>query len=164
MYTFKKWMTEEKQVGTLYHYTSLAGLNGILSEGKLGFGKSSTVCFTRDKNFHKHPRSAIETQCRLVVDGTRMSRKIRIRPYNYYKDEYHSELMAYESEERVKGQIDNFLQYVTEINLCSSVLERTFYMSDGVLLTRDYSGQKVKSKKEALIYFENKTDLPVTII
>ena len=56
MKSFKQHIIEAKQVGILYHYTSLYGLLRILQDNKIHRGKFSYVSLTRDKFFHKHGR------------------------------------------------------------------------------------------------------------
>lgn len=87
-------ITERKQVGTIYHFTSSAGLRGIVDTGyeihpDAGPRDESAVSFTRDSklNFRptiyrgENPKEA-NPAVRLVVDGDRMSDKYKITPHN----------------------------------------------------------------------------------
>lgn len=86
---------EGKQVGTLYHYTSLSVANSILEDGFIEGGTSSirgyhdsirgdnkfSLSFTRNKNFHKQSRIiGAELECRFVVDGDSLSNRYKIQP------------------------------------------------------------------------------------
>jgi hypothetical protein len=86
---------EGKQVGTLYHYTSLKAADKILKDGFIqGSDKSISgysdniigknyysLSFTRDKNFHKVYRVIGEyPECRFVIDGDALSNKFKIQP------------------------------------------------------------------------------------
>lgn len=86
---------EGKQVGTLYHYTSLKTADKILKDGFIqgsdksisGYsddiiGKNSySLSFTRNKNFHKVYRViGGYPECRFVIDGDDLSNKYKIQP------------------------------------------------------------------------------------
>lgn len=86
---------EGKQVGILYHYTSLKAADKILKDGfiqgsdKAISGYSDNIIgknyyslsLTRDKNFHKVYRVIGEyPECRFVIDGDVLSNKYKIQP------------------------------------------------------------------------------------
>ena len=92
---YDKIIQEGKQVGTLYHYTSLGVANSILEDGFIKGGKSSisgyhdsmrgdnnfSLSFTRNKNFHKQSRVlGEEVECRFVIDGDSLSNIYKIQP------------------------------------------------------------------------------------
>lgn len=131
-------LNERKQVGTIYHYTSLRALASILSDdelvGRLDYNSHGgsnaairTVSFTRDKNFYKgRTESYIDgAGVRLAVDGDRLSDNYKIEPHD---DTFTSRAMDYthpeygdEMEERVvlpgnKHQIQGIIKYITNIN------------------------------------------------
>ncbi len=94
-------LKEAKQVGTLYHYTSAAGLKGILESNKLNASteryKGHTlyyVSFTRNKNFHKKGANwNVKTDYRITINGDKLSNKYKIQPFAYipgwdYKDNW----------------------------------------------------------------------------
>lgn len=92
-------LNEEKQVGIIYHYTSLWSLLDILKDNFL-IAKTDVfnsvpegfkhISFTRDKNFHKSPTRDSDgiggTSVRIVIDGDKLSNKYKIEPYNYFGD------------------------------------------------------------------------------
>ena len=87
---------EGKQVGTLYHYTSLKAADKILKDGFIqGSDKSISgyspqikqkdnlysLSFTRNKNFHSVYRLiGSDVECRFVIDGNSLSNKYKIQP------------------------------------------------------------------------------------
>ena len=86
---------EGKQVGTLYHYTSLKIADKILKEGFIAGSDKSisgysdeirgknkhSLSFTRDKNFHEVYRViGAYPECRFVIDGDALSNKYKIQP------------------------------------------------------------------------------------
>lgn len=90
-----KIIQEGKQVGILYHYTSLGAANSILLHGFMEGGKSSisgyhnsirgdnkfSLSFTRNKNFHKQNRMiGDDVECRFVIDGDALSNRYKIQP------------------------------------------------------------------------------------
>ncbi len=86
---------ESKQVGILYHFTGLLFLVGIIKSNKLIASKISSeymgkvtyaVSFTRDKNLYTKNPDAVPTECRIVLDGNKLSHHYKIVPYNYFWD------------------------------------------------------------------------------
>ena len=87
---------EGKQVGTLYHYTSLTAANSIIKGGGIKSGKAevlqgysgidpsykASISFTRDKNFHETYReiSTLFPNCRFTINGDALSNKYKIQP------------------------------------------------------------------------------------
>lgn len=88
-------ITEGKQVGSLYHYTSKDNLKNILSTNTIYAGDEvpwqsdyvaqSGVSTTRDKNFHKKVRAdwSISTEVRIELDGDKLSHKYKIIPVQF---------------------------------------------------------------------------------
>jgi hypothetical protein len=133
MISFKTFYTEAKQVGILYHYTTLERLALIL-ESNILRGKpdahhtiSKYVSFTRDKHFHRGARdSYIKKECRLVIDGDKLSHHYKTQPYNYYnpKDYVNKPHQgAYdETEERITGIIKDIKKYVIKVQLFENAI------------------------------------------
>lgn len=115
MKSFKEFLNESKQVGSLYHFTSIEGLRNILSNNVLGvYGRP--VSLTRDKNLHKN--SAADSlggvRFSLEIDGDKLSNRHKIVPY---KDTIWLKRKETESEERVKKPIDNIGNYIKSISI-----------------------------------------------
>lgn len=129
MKSFLQYLQEEKQIGILYHYTSIPKLISIIKSNSLKSGKYETylplqnkyvnsISLTRDKNFHRLWRLGIITECRFIVDGNKLSRKYRIRPYHYFKNYHYNETHKDEQEEIVLTQeITNLSDYVIKLQI-----------------------------------------------
>ena len=84
-------ITESKQVGTLYHYTSADGLKGILQSNSINASEEEYlgndlyfVSFTRNKNFHKKGSAFdVSMDYRIALDGNKLSNKYKITPFAY---------------------------------------------------------------------------------
>lgn len=111
-------LIEGKQVGILYHYTSIPRLLSILKDNKLKITSSGRpyVSFTRDKNFHKSSRFGLggNMDVRLVVDGNKLSQKYKITPYQYHFQDY--DFKQDEAEEIVDKNIENIKSYLIQID------------------------------------------------
>lgn len=108
--------TEGKQVGTLYHYTSLKSADSILKKGFIQGGEKSiqgyssrisqndnkySLSFTRNKNFHSVSRLiGSDIECRFVIDGDSLSNKYKIQPVAAWGFEK-SKSNDFESEEAI---------------------------------------------------------------
>lgn len=80
-----KELTERKNVGVIYHFTSYEGMIAIINDNmklKNMFGevndKYRYISFTRDKRLVS---DTIYNDVRITVDGTKLSDKYQIRPY-----------------------------------------------------------------------------------
>lgn len=90
--------SEAKQVGVLYHFTSINYLESIvLSNYVLKSGTSikqnskriPVISFTRDFNLKN--TFLISTECRIAVNGNKLSERYKIQPYADYIDDYKKE-------------------------------------------------------------------------
>ena len=138
MISFKIFYTEAKQVGILYHYTGIFSLPRIIFENKLGTEHVNYISFTRDKHFHKYDRHGIiADECRIVIDGDKLSNNYKIKPYNYFGDQSKEGIGPYlsrkphhkifdEQEERVNKSITDIKQYIIKIQLFKKILDHIF--------------------------------------
>jgi hypothetical protein len=82
-----KTINESKNIGILYHYTSLENALNIIKNNQLKSsiadqGKES-ISFTRNKNFHKrNTMNGVSNEVRLVLDGTALSNNYKISPHS----------------------------------------------------------------------------------
>lgn len=87
MIKLKDILYEAKQVGVIYHYTSLQGLFDIMDDNRLYAGtfekESNVISFTRDKFFGNRLRAGVKTDVRIVFDGNKLSNKYKIGPYQF---------------------------------------------------------------------------------
>jgi hypothetical protein len=82
---------ERKSVGLIYHFTSEAGLKGIMETNRLNCSEEYYmhdehyyVSFTRNKNFHS--RGAlfhVKADYRITLDGDKLSDRYKIQPFAY---------------------------------------------------------------------------------
>lgn len=135
---YDNFLQERKQYGELYHYTHIRSLMNILSSDMIRATKAydNTVSFTRDSKFHYYRRPSIGgTQCRLIIDGERLSDNHAIEPYNdnrssdmTFKVTQHGYV---ESEERVFNDLKNVKRYLLGIDIfaqqvsCASIMAAT---------------------------------------
>jgi len=139
-------ITESKQVGTLYHYTSAEGLKGILQSNSIKASEEYYlgndlyfVSFTRNKNFHKKGSAFdVKIDYRITLDGDKLSNKYKIKPFAYipgwnYKDNWEYEWLDDEPESVVR----DFLQGTGDYD---EQEERIFFKKPGGSITniKDY--------------------------
>jgi len=118
---FNESLSEGKAIGTLYHFTSLDGLEGILGKDSM-MSKRGYISFSRnyDLNF-------ADFGIRIVFDGERLSDKFKIVPALYDPDKEDGykldhtkrrELYKDEREERIYGKvIYGVKKYITNIDI-----------------------------------------------
>lgn len=112
-------LVEDKQVGLLYHYTSLDGLKGILSSNSIKASEEEYmghhlyyVSFTRNKNFHKKTSNwGVKTDYRITIDGNKLSNRYKIQPFAYipgwnYTDNWEYDWLENEPESVVRNFFD----------------------------------------------------------
>lgn len=146
-----KQLFEASQRGKLYHFTSYIKcynicLDDIMLTGEIDWADKMSkekynkvnpnrISFTRNKNFDLHPRSNIDVDVRIEIDGNKLSENKKIIPFSYYgtysldsksgeslrKVIYSNEkniLMYDESEEYVPtGSIRNIHNYILSIKI-----------------------------------------------
>lgn len=109
-------LKEARQVGTLYHFTNLRGLESIIESntiratpGYVNGDPSDRVSFTRNKNYYWDI-------IRIGVDGSKLSNKYKITPYSYYYGQGKgSSGTADQSEEIVEKDISNAKSYIIDV-------------------------------------------------
>jgi len=145
MKLFKDYITERKQVGTLYHYTDLKKAISIIKDGAFKSGnRFKYISFTRDKNLHKRRDfknsdgttsgasfdvGNMGITVRFVVNGDKLSDKYKVRPFNYFQKKHGANNPFYdEMEERVgdntkKVVIENIHKYVIRVDLNKKAID-----------------------------------------
>jgi len=107
---------EGKQVGTLYHFTSISNLLMLLDANTL-YSKRKNICFTRNQNFISDNREVSGTDCRLEIDGDSLSNSYKIEPYNDEKFTENNPVKL-EQEERINEEIISpIIPYIKEITI-----------------------------------------------
>ena len=131
-----KEITEGKQVGTLYHFTSFNGLKGILKSNILKVGDDSNfetggnpgmVSLTRNKNLWYFP-------FRIELDGNKLSYNYKISPYQWSGGDHKSEM-----EEEIGRNITNVKSYITGISI---------WLNDEFILQGDISPKEIKQSQK----------------
>ncbi len=107
-----KLMKESKQVGNLYHITSLINLLSIIKTNQLR-GAINGISTTRDKLGWKHIRGLGGSQCYIVLDGDKISDNYKVTPYQDLTDAYSDEQEEYIHTRLLK----NVSKYIKEIVL-----------------------------------------------
>lgn len=165
----KELVSEAKQVGKLYHVTTLDSLmqyiiptdtlsgSGRYKNWMLG-GRTDVVSFTRDKRFvvKTNKNGMAPVIYSFEVDGDKLSEKYRVLPYNDFafdQDTGKPNLDTYEEselekEEVVIGKIHPFSKYVTGVRFSISIRG----IGDIIDLVEDYN------LKDSLSYL-NKFDV-----
>jgi hypothetical protein len=116
-------INESKQVGILYHHTTVKNVMGILNDNTLKLSQNhDSVSFTRDKNAYK--TIAKIYPIRIVVDGNELSNNYKISPYqDYYNSPGITRKIPDEMEEVVLKDIRNIKKYIIRVD----VFEDDFY-------------------------------------
>ena len=128
----KSYKTEAKQVGSLYHVTTLDGVANYIAptdtlsgsgryKNYLLGGNTNVVSFTRDKSFVVSTHTTRQSNVLLdfEVDGDKLSENHKIIPYNDLAfnsftgkvDDFPTKPKNLEHEEVVVGKIHPFSKY-----------------------------------------------------
>ena len=132
---------EGKQVGILYHYTSLKNLIKIIKSNNLINGRNTNgdyigICFSRNKFFHipneYSAPSNTSLECRLVINGDKLSNDYKINPVNDAlldsDEEKKCRNISTESEERIKDEsIIDIKKYIISVD----IFKTAFYPEEG---------------------------------
>lgn len=112
---------EAKQVGVLYHFTSIPRALSIMKDNKLKISTSSrpAISFTRNKNYGKSVRYGLTggLDVRFTIDGDLLSTRYKVQPYQYHFYDYTDVENKDEAEEIVTKPIENIKRYVLKIDL-----------------------------------------------
>ena len=141
-------LIERKQVGTLYHFTYLNNLVEILKSNELRSGSAEPfkgkhtnyISFTRSRNFENEVDFGSE--CKIVIDGDKLSDKYHIEPFNYYSGRQNFGSYSpkdYEKEERIwlvnADKIPNISIYVNRIDIIATAEDIDQYIVELKQLT-----------------------------
>ena len=125
-YKYNDDLDEAKQVGILYHWTSLKNLEDIIKTNTIHptysefDDEDNGVSLTRSKNKHQFGISEA-ADCVIVLDGDKLSNNYKIKPYNDLEVAQYDDFGVFdEMEERLLGSIKNLNKYVIKIILYKS--------------------------------------------
>ena len=121
-----KEIIEGKQVGTLYHFTSLKNLSSII-ENNILIASNTTdfinkklklqcISLTRTPNKTQFAISQ-DSEALIVLDGDKLSNNYKITPYHDPNQYYFSDEEYDEMEERICKDIINLNKYIIKIIL-----------------------------------------------
>lgn len=157
---------EAKNIGMLYHFTSLLSLYSIVRydemisqrsmEGLVNYAKITNlnqdyihkyyISFTRNKNFTKPEFSSnIDSvlSCRIDFDGNKLSNKYSIKPVSFYSNRGKTNKDSFEgsdeSEEIIiinSDVLPDVIRYIDNINICDS---EYFYNEMLVVLEEEFN-------------------------
>jgi hypothetical protein len=121
-------LKEAKKIGIIYHHTKYSSAIKILQSDSLrsslnpldssnSFDEAHTISFTKDPDFHGNFEYNDEggDECRLVIDGTKLSKDFKLEDYS--DSEWESDA---EEEIRIVDEEDKFsipiLKYLKEVD------------------------------------------------
>ena len=111
-------LNEGKQVGTLYHFTTLRGATGILASGKININEDGVISATRDKNLNTAEFDTEgdpdENIVRIDLDGNKISNNYKIQPYSF--GHIGKENLEFE-EQIIIGKEGLPIKYITNIKI-----------------------------------------------
>jgi len=144
-------LQEAKQAGVLYHYTLLDYLVSIVNDNALKALGTTTfgpiISFTRDKNFHKVKRHIMGTECRIVIDGDKLSNNYKITPIA--EKDFRRNTNDTESEERItfisrNDEIKNLDKYIISYDIfLDKVLDDEDAISMLLYLRKDFAKKRI---------------------
>lgn len=136
MISYKQFLLEAKQTGTLFHYTFPDSAINILNDNTLKHGMyNKFISLTRKRNLHKYkldfndnkfPRvNSVGVHVSFEIDGDKLSQNHKISPFNFFSSRYFGkahgdgfEDRANEQEERIVGRnVNNFKSYIKKIRV-----------------------------------------------
>ena len=148
MIKFLDILREAKQVGDIYHFTSVDGIANMLKEYQsitLDIEYSSQAgegyfSFTRNPNLSS--LSTFQKQVRLKLNGNKMSNKYKFEPHadikssdSYQKGKY-GEFSEFEAEERINAKNNpkvDLTPYIESVVIVSpKIIEKEYPKSSGI--------------------------------
>ena len=141
MITFKEFMVEAKQVGNVFHFTTLPLLNDIINQPDpflISKSKNNeTFSVTRNHRLNQNPHF-IECNVIIILDGDKISEHYKIRPVAGFAGEQSGVLdihSPYSRVERSRGEAEeaiiehpiNIKKYIKHIRIQPSRWDKQFY-------------------------------------
>lgn len=161
-------LRESKQVGIIYHFTTLFSIRQMIAEyGSIVLDDKYAspdakgyFSFTRDSNLEP----VKITNVRLKLDGNRMSNRYRFQPFMYGGKEGEvskKDIHWYEAEERIDAN-----RYGGKIDLTPYILEVTMPLPESVRGIYDnpnniWAKSRIENAQIAAAWFEQ-NQIPVT--
>lgn len=114
MIAFKDFIAEAKQVGTVYHFTTLEALYTIVTQSEpflMGSKNGETFSMTRNPSLFINPHFR-ECGVRITLDGDKLSEKYKVRPVAGFSYDQRGVLDVHSPEPRIlrsKGEAEEAL-------------------------------------------------------
>lgn len=135
MKTIMGLITEVKNIGPIYHYTTFNNAEKIMdsnmlkgSYNELEDRKYPVISFTRNKNLHHtnyHKSAGDSFFVRFVLDSEKLSFNYNLRPYQHPLEIEFGKINFFGAEERViASKIYPLDKYLIKIEIISSMLEK----------------------------------------
>ena len=164
MITFKDFIFEAKQVGIIFHFTTLPSLNDMIDQPDpflINASKNKeTFSTSRNPNLDKNPHF-IECRAVIILDGNKMSEQHKIRPVAGFASDQSGVLdihSTYSRVKRSKGEAEeavikhpiNIKKYVKHIHIKPSRHDKELYSAvisklDGFKISHSYGEEIPKS-------------------
>lgn len=108
---------ESKQVGIIYHFTSIYTLYNILSEREPSLRPMGvTICCTRNFDMKSKELKLEKQCCRITLDGNKISEKYKTKPHF---DRNHPEPEEREERITINGKL-NLKKYALRIDILNN--------------------------------------------
>lgn len=164
---------EAKQVGLLYHFTSIENLLSILKHNRLnaflympGNRAQVGISFTRNQHFNERKWFSLggsghseHLDCSIQVDGNKLSNNYKFVPYNFAPSTPKYEFDESEEVMITRGHLDNVRNYVTKIIL----YKKYIFLDDRYGMAQEREKQYVESKLNALLTKLKGYGIPIEI-
>ena len=180
-----KEITEGKQVGLLYHYTTFESGLKILQSNQLQSSEADdstranpiyTVSFTRDKRFHNKHNVGFDVssfgqtpQVRFTVDGDKLSNKYKIQPYAQIggSGRFEKEREEFEAEERAvsnKPFTIPILTYIKSVDILVEYKTPHKDLSGEYDFDEEYDYRTFAPIRVEIIKFAQDNNIPINLI
>lgn len=122
-------LLKENNYQDLYHFTDIGALFFILETNSLKTD-NNRISLTRNKNFDKHSTEFNDMDCRITVDANKLKNKYKLKPYDwagdpeFKNDPWFNGKLEDQSEEVIEGSVNNFSQYIKQINIKRKALTK----------------------------------------
>ncbi len=134
MKSFKEFISEAKQVGTVYHYTDLESLHKLINQDvpfRMYSKNNETISTTRNSNLHLtggYNKHFSKSGVRIALDGDKISEHHKIKPVaglidnepdvlNHKHNEYRVSRNSGEAEESIMKHPFDMKKYIKHIHI-----------------------------------------------
>ena len=177
-----KEITEGKQVGDIYHYTTFESGLKILQSNQLKSAGSDdstkanpiyAVSFTRDKRFHNNHNVGFDVssfgqrpQLRFTIDGNKLSNKYKIQPYAQIggSGRFEKSHGEFEAEERVTSDKQFTISLLPYLKSVDILVEYKKDLSGEYDFDEEYDYRTYAPIRAKIIKFAQDKNIPINLI